>query len=42
MGESLGKSTLKSQEGGLKPCVNPIPIDSWEEKYHFFEGQVDL
>lgn len=33
---------LKSQEGGLKPCVNPIPVDSWEEKYHFFEGQVDL
>lgn len=42
MGESQGNSTLESQEGGLKPCVNPVPIGSWEEKYRFFEGQVDL
>lgn len=27
MGESLGESTLKSQDG-LKLCVNPIPKDS--------------
>lgn len=43
MGESLGESRLKSQEDGLKLCVNPIPKDSMGgKKYHFFEGQVDL